>query len=182
MPVRVPKYRHHKHSGQAYVELNGRFHYLGKFDSQESHEEYKQLIAKHLAQKPDVLEVTPPPSLKVEELILRYFQFAKTYYVQNGQPTGEITSLSIALKRLRGLYGTSEAAKFGPKSFKTFRDSMIQENLSRKYINDTMGRIRRKFKWSVADELIPADIYQALTAVTGFKKRSPRPQGASRHS
>jgi hypothetical protein len=81
MSVRVPKYRHHKHSGQAYVELTGRFIYLGKFDSQESHEEYKQLMAKHLAQKPDVLEVTPPPSLKVEELVQRYFQFAKTYYV-----------------------------------------------------------------------------------------------------
>jgi hypothetical protein len=84
MPVRLPKYRHHKHSGQAYVEINGRFIYLGKFDSQESHEEYKQLIAKYLAQKPTVLDDTPPvPVLEIEELILRYFTFAKTYYIRS---------------------------------------------------------------------------------------------------
>jgi integrase len=170
MPVRVPKYRHHKHSGQAYVELNGRFIYLGKFGTQESHEEYNQLMAKYLPNREVVLEVTPPPTIKVEELILKYFQFAKTYYVRNGQETDEITTLRIALKRLRSLYGTTEVAKFGPKAFKTFRDSMIQESLSRKYINDTMGRIRRMFKWAVAEELIPPEIYQALTAVTGLRK------------
>lgn len=170
MPVRVPKYRHHKHSGKAYVELNGRFIYLGKFDSQESHEEYNQLMAKYLPKREVVLEVTPPPTIKVEELILKYFQFAKTYYVRNGQETDEITTLRIALKRLRSLYGTTEVTRFGPKAFRTFRDSMIQEGLSRKYINDTMGRVRRMFKWGVAEELIPAEIYQALTAVTGLRK------------
>jgi integrase len=171
MPVRVPKYRHHKHSGQAYVELNGRFIYLGKYDSQESHEEYKQLISKYLAQKPTVLDDTPPaPVLKIEELILRYFTFAKTYYVRNGEHTDEITTLRIVLKRLRGLYGSVDATKFGPKSFKTFIDSMVQEGLSRKYINDSIGRVKRVFKWGVAEELIPPDVFHGLSAVSGLRK------------
>jgi integrase len=171
MPVRVPKYRHHKHSGQAYVELNGRFHYLGKFDSQESHEEYKQLIAKYLAEKPTVLDDTPPVAvLKVEELILRYFTFAKTYYVRNGDHTDEITTLRILLRRLRGLYGSVDATKFGPKSFRTFIDSMVQEGLSRKYINDSIGRVKRLFKWGVAEELIPSSVFHGLSAVSGLRK------------
>ena len=171
MSVRVPKYRHHKHSGQAYVELNGHFHYLGKFDSQSSHEEYKQLIAKYLAQKPTVLDDTPPaPTLTIEELILRYFRFAKTYYVRNGVETEEVGTLRIALRRLRGLYGSVDATKFGPKSFKTFIDSMVQEGLSRKYINDSIGRVKRLFKWGVAEELIPPDVFHGLSAVSGLRK------------
>lgn len=31
---RTPKYRHHKPTGQAYVEFDGKRHYLGKFDLQ----------------------------------------------------------------------------------------------------------------------------------------------------
>ncbi len=90
MSVKVPKYRHHKHSGQAYVEINGRFHYLGKYDSPESHEEYKRKITAYLAQRePEPLEA-PAICLSVDELVLRYFRFAKTYYVKNGKFTDEI--------------------------------------------------------------------------------------------
>ena len=31
---RVPKYRHHKGSGQAFVQLNGRRQYLGKYGTE----------------------------------------------------------------------------------------------------------------------------------------------------
>lgn len=162
MHTRVPKYRNHKASGQAIVEINGRHFYLGKYDSPESHEKYRQKITAYLAQQePDD---TPLPSLRVDRLILKYFSFAKSCYVRNGKQTEEIVTLRIALKRLRKLYGSTEAAKFGPKAFKTFRDSMIQEGLSRKYINDTTGRIKRMFKWAVAEELIPPAVFQALTA------------------
>ncbi|TWU27565.1 tyrosine-type recombinase/integrase [Bythopirellula polymerisocia] len=168
MHKRVPTYRNHKASGQAIVEINGRHFYLGKFDSPESHEAYRRKIAAYLSQQE--LDDTPLPSLRIDRLILKYFKFAKTYYVRNGKQTEEIVALRIALKRLRKMYGSTEAVKFGPKAFKTFRDSMIQEDLSRKYINDTTGRIKRMFKWGVAEELIPPAVFQALTAVPGLRK------------
>ena len=34
--VSVPKYRRHKGAGQAFVQVNGRRHYLGKWDSPRS--------------------------------------------------------------------------------------------------------------------------------------------------
>ena len=38
MARQIPKYRHHKGSGQALVQIDGRRIYLGKFDSPESRE------------------------------------------------------------------------------------------------------------------------------------------------
>lgn len=45
----TPKYRRHQASGQAFVVLNGRYHYLGNFRSKESRTQYDQLIGQWLA-------------------------------------------------------------------------------------------------------------------------------------
>ena len=94
--------------------------------------------------------------LTINALILRYFRYAQTYYVKNGQQTDEVYGIRAALSRLRQLYGRTVAKDFGPKAYKLVREAMIQEGLSRKYINDSMARIRRMFKWGVAEELLPA--------------------------
>jgi hypothetical protein len=44
-----PKYRHHKRSGRAVVTIAGKHVYLGKYNSAESHEKYRRLIAEHWA-------------------------------------------------------------------------------------------------------------------------------------
>jgi hypothetical protein len=49
MPQRIPTYRHHKARDYAVVSINGKDHYLGKYDSDESKEKYHRLIAEHLA-------------------------------------------------------------------------------------------------------------------------------------
>lgn len=96
MSVRVSKYRLHKATGQALVEIRGHRIYLGKYDSPSSHERYRQIIAEFMSAKP-----TPPsrPStnavpLRIDELILLCFQFAKGYYVKDGQPTNEVVAIS----------------------------------------------------------------------------------------
>ena len=45
---RIPKYRHFKPKNLGVVRIDGRDHYLGKFDSPESHERYHRLIAEML--------------------------------------------------------------------------------------------------------------------------------------
>ena len=45
---------------------------------------------------------------------------------------------------------------------------MIENGLCRRVINNRVGRIKRMFKWAVADELIPPSIYHGLQAVTGL--------------
>ena len=120
--------------------------------------------------------------LTVNEVILRYWQFAQTYYVKNGQPTDEQYGIRAALRSLRQLYGHTPARDFGPGGLKLVREAMIDAGHSRKYINDNVNRIRRTFKWAVAEELVPPSIHQALQAVTGLKAgrsaaREPEPIG-----
>ncbi len=45
MTVRIPKYRRHKPTGQALVEIRGRRIYLGKYGASQSREKYHRLVA-----------------------------------------------------------------------------------------------------------------------------------------
>lgn len=172
MSVRVPKYRRHKGSGQALVEVNGRRIYLGKYNSPASREAYRRLVADLMSPQAEVALAPPPgaPHLVLDELVLQYFRYAKTYYVKHGELTDEIASIRSALRRLRAMFGATPVVQFGPLAFKKLRESMIQEGLSRKYINDSMARVRRMFRWGVAEELIPAATYQALASVAGLRR------------
>ena len=48
MPKRIPKYSHHKPTGQARVRINGKSFYLGPYDSEQSRQRYDALIANYL--------------------------------------------------------------------------------------------------------------------------------------
>ncbi len=40
----IPKLRHHKASGQGFVELNGRRHYLGRYELPKTRQRYHDLL------------------------------------------------------------------------------------------------------------------------------------------
>jgi hypothetical protein len=55
---KIPAYRRHKSAGQAYVYLDGRQVYLGKFDSPKFHERYRRIVAEICA-RPVVSPAAP---------------------------------------------------------------------------------------------------------------------------
>lgn len=169
----IPAYRLHKASGQARVIINGQHIYLGRYGSPESREKYARIVA----------EAAPPrqgatksaingglfPDLSVNDLILAYWRFAQTYYCKDGKPTKELACMREALRPLRQLYGTTRARDFGPRSLKAIRHHLVSQALSRGVVNHRIGRLKRVFKWGVAEELIPSSIHSALQAVTGLR-------------
>jgi integrase len=62
------------------------------------------------------------------------------------------------------------AGDFGPRKLKAVVQAMVEEGLSRGYINHQLGRIKRMFRWAVSEELIPPGVAQALDAVSGLRK------------
>ena len=83
MSTRLPKYRLHKGSGQAVVQIDGQRIYFGVHGTKESKEKYRRHVAEWLA-------VERPPSqaassshssggISINELILAYWKFARTY-------------------------------------------------------------------------------------------------------
>lgn len=73
-------------------------------------------------------------------------------------------------KRLKKLYVSTKVVEFGPLSLKSIRQTLIDEQHSRVWINRQINRIRRIFKWGVENEIVPAAILQALQAVAPLKK------------
>jgi integrase len=164
----LPKYRKHKHSGQAVVTLNGRDYYLGKHGTKASRELYDRLTGEWL-QGGRQFQPTAGQAISVAELCLRYLRHAETYYVKNGKPTGTVQSFKATIKYLRLWYAREQASNFGPLALKAVRQKMIDDGLSRRYINDHVSRIKQIFKWGVAEELVAATVYQALVTVPGLR-------------
>ncbi len=101
----VPAYRLHKSSGQARVIVDGEHIYLGQYGSLESREKYSRLIAELAA---SASPSSRPPDAKrcnhdvtVNELLLAYWRFAKTYYSKDGKPSKELACTQEALRPVR---------------------------------------------------------------------------------
>lgn len=174
-----PKYRHYRPKNLAVVRIDGRDHYLGRFDSPESRERYDRLIAEWLIRRYEpkpagsVTDAIPDHrrgiSPSVNDLILAFWQHAKARYVKNGQPTSEIRSFRTALRPVRRLYGREPVTGFGPLALVACRQKLLEAGYCRKRINQHVGRIRHMFKWGVAREMVPETVWRALCAVEGLR-------------
>lgn len=165
----LPKYRKHRASGQAVVTLSGRDHYLGPHGTKASRELYDRLIAEWL-QHHRQPAVECAESITVVELCARYLRFAQGYYQKDGRCTKVTPGVKACIKYLRDWYGREPVTAFGPLALKAVRQRMVEDGLSRRYINDHVARIKRMFKWAVAEELTPPATYQALLAVPGLAR------------
>ena len=112
--VSVPKYRHHKGSGQAFVQVNGRRHYLGKWDSPKSKERYARLHCRvggqaGLRTTPHYPRVGQSPWSSCARPT---WDFAKATTSRAGNPPAISTIIrQVAVRRLNELYGHTAAAE-----------------------------------------------------------------------
>ena len=126
MSIRIPKYRCHKGSGQALVQINGDRICLGKYDSEEGKEKYQRLVSERLSNGRQRVSLPTADSqasadLSIKRLILAYWRFAESYCSKVGKPTKELTCMREAIRPLRQLYGNTRASEFGPKALKAVR-------------------------------------------------------------
>ena len=166
----TPKYRHHRGTGQAFVRLDGRDVYLGRYDSDQSRAEYARLIAAWLANKrrmplPDGPQKDDP---EVVELIDQFWTHAESYYGGSGH-RGELGSYRLALRVLNRLNGHTLCKSFGPNALKLVRQAMIDAGWSRTYVNRQTGRLKHVFKWGVQAEIVPVAVWQTIATVEGLR-------------
>jgi hypothetical protein len=120
MPRRkgIPSYRLHKARNCAVVTIDGKNHYLGRYESPGSYEKYARLIAEwkstHFPGGKPATATGKTASVAINELILAFWQHARLRYVKNGEPTSEIRSFRTALRPVRQLYGREPVTSFGP--------------------------------------------------------------------
>ena len=153
--------------------IDGKHIYLGPYGSAKSREKYARLIAeRNQGELPQITAADGKryPDLLMAELLVKYIEWADTYYKQDGKSTGEVMNIGYALRPLRALYASMPARDFGPKALKTVQQYMIEdEDLCRTLINSRIGSIKRMFGWAVSEELIPPGVFEALRTVRGLR-------------
>ncbi len=164
--LKRPAYQQHSATGQARVKIDGKDHYLGAFGSPESRERYDDLVAEWLVRQ-DVSRV----SLTIDDLALLFLDHAEKYYRhKDGTPTGEAGNMRYALRFLIKAHGRCRVREFGPLKLKEVRAAMIAAGMVRTNINRTVDRLKRVFSWGVENELVPAEVYQAVRAVSALRR------------
>ena len=166
MAKRRPKYSLHKATGQARVYIRGVDHYLGEYGSPASRDRYDELITEWMLGNVDGVKHT----LTVDDLLLAYWKHAETYYRKHGRPTSEQSCIKTALRHVVSESATRLARAFGAKQLKAARDSMIRDGLCRKSINKHVGRIKRMFRWAVAEEMVKPSVLTSLDSVQGLRE------------
>ena len=180
----VPQMRHDKERDRAYVRIDGVRHRLGKWGSDKAQAAYDALIASWLASGrvntdgaaaalPAVEKSAPLPSpsgvLTIADLLALWME---DIAVNGKGPKSSSYGSARAAGRALSAYLTMPAEDFGPKAFKkVMRDYArtpvitrkrqadgtvinVQRPRTRKYVNDTMIRIRKMFQWAESEELI----------------------------
>ena len=172
--MRVPSLRRHK-SGRAYVVINRKYHYLGKWGTEESEKEYRRLVGEFVScGHRDVFRL-PVDSITIAALCTTYYEHCLGYYQEK-----ESNRIKVAIRPLVELYGDTLAKDFAPHHLKAVRQSIVEgtyfdsrkkeKTPTRTYVNTIVKCIRRMFRWSSGEGILPPTIHQALGDLAPLKR------------
>lgn len=189
----VPKLQHHRATGQARVKIAGRDYYCGRWGSKESISKYHRLLAeffngngaapvlegKPAADSGTVHAVTVSPRgvqasagplkddlrICVCDIAARYLLHAETYYRDvRGRKTSSYDGARMAVRALEPYFDVP-ATEFGPLRLQSMRALLVEQGRPRVTCNRIVKAVRRLFKWSASQELIPVSVSDALATV-----------------
>ena len=160
----LPKYCLHKGSGQAYCRIAGDMHYLGKYGSDASRREYDRIMGEFIANGRQAYR--HPDEITVSQLIIRYLDHVET---ELSLSESRKKNISIALRTLNELYGNQPVVAFGPSALRSLRKQWIEKGLGLVTINNYVNITKQVFDWGGEEEIIPADITNAVKLVKPLK-------------
>jgi hypothetical protein len=173
---RTPKYCHHKGRDLAYVTIDGREIYLGKYGSPESRDRFDAEINKWRRRH----DQAALRSTTVGQLCLAFIKHAETFYRdKEGQPTGEADNFRQSLRQLLKSFRNVACTEFGPRRLQELQEQLAQTHV-RTQVNKHVSRIKSVFRWGVAQEMVPVEAVTALECVRGLQAgrsstREPEP-------
>lgn len=127
-----------------------------------------------LASVADAIESVVPPTRTVVEVCDAYWEHCKGYYVKDGEPTAEQAGIKAAMKRLKEEFRMLPVSDLGPLRMQELQQRFVRDGVSRYYVNKSINRLKRMFRWATAQELIPPSISQAINSVSALKKGRTR--------
>jgi integrase len=186
---RFPPYPRRPHSsGRARLSMDRRTLYLeGEHGSAESWQHYNRLLGEWTSRtkaEASASSIRKTGCLSIAEVVASYLEHSDRYYGQSR----EAKNIGDSLRPLIRLYGSELAESFTPAKLKLIREAMLvgswltdeeqkrrfkrygrEPGVCRKTANQRTRRIVRMFRWAVAEELIPAAVWQSLRAVESIR-------------
>ena len=168
--------------GTAFVRINGKRIYLGKFGSAEAAQNYARCVAEWAISNTDPTTAGQPiGSITIDTLAIAFLD-----HVQKND-TSHYCSCRTAVKILLQLYSGTTIEAFSPKCLAAVQHQFTQhigergKPFSRQYCNELVKRTRRMFRWGVAQELVPSAVADALKYVPPLRQgRTTAPESKPR--
>lgn len=187
-----PCYCLHKPTDQAFctIRVAGRrvARYLGVFGSMGSFVRYEEVLREvgisgdHISQAVDVARLlvrsgsgplrnarTP---VTVQALYNAFQKWAPTHYrLPSGDVSREVDNFRDSFREMLDLFGATPVAHLSRSDLVSVRQRMIDRKLSRKVINQRVGRIVRVFVWGGDEDrkLVPDSVAAAFRLVSPLK-------------
>ena len=121
-----------------------------------------------------IFETTDQPPRRIRTvagLAKAYLVYARRYYKRpDGEVSSEPLDIQYSIKPLITLFDSVPIEEFGPLKLIAVQNRMIELDLSRRLINQRVGRIKRMFRWGVCRQVVSPVVYQGLAAVEGLKR------------
>lgn len=103
--------------------------------------------------------------MRVDDQIDEYMRHAAVYYAGSR----ELLNMRKAMEWVRRS-GIESAEQLDAKRLKAIRAAMIEDGLSRSYINQMVGKIRRAWRWLEAEGHIPPGASEHLRVVESLRR------------
>ena len=168
--------------GTAFVRINGKRIYLGKFGSPEAAQNYARCVAEWAISNTDPGQMSMPiGTATVNTLAIAYLD-----HVQQNNPNRYYEARS-AIKTMLQLYSGITVDAFTPKCLAAVQHQFSQQvcksgkPYSRQYCNDLSQTIKQMFRWGVAQELVSPVTADALKYVPALRLgRTTAPESTPR--
>lgn len=194
----VPKRVLHRPSGQDVVFLRDattgkrRMVYLGRHDSAEARERYRQVVAEHCAgQEPTTATAkapTPSDAVTVGTLCARFLLWAQDYYRdEHGTVSREVGNFALAVAAFDDVLRDLQVDRLNCAHLENVRRHVVETEFghrhdengepiegtgkrhSRGYVNSTLRRIKFVVRWGCEHGLVPGPVWSAVSAFRGLR-------------
>ena len=168
--------------GTAFVRINGKRIYLGKFGSPEAKQNYARCVAEWAITNADPSQSTPViGSITVDSLAIAFLD-----HVRNND-FSHYHAFRTATRVLIQLYSGIAVDAFSPKCLAAVQHQFTKQidkngkRYCRRYCNDLVKCIRSMFRWGVAQELVSVNVAEALKYVPPLRRgRTTAPESKPR--
>jgi integrase len=163
--------RLHRPSGRAYVAVGREQHYLGPWGSAESRRAYRDFIRRWEAEQKTPAKAARLGAPTVADVVTAFLAFAQQHYRRrDGTQTDELRAFRNVLTYLLHRHAERIADDITGRDLGELVEAWRAAGLTRRYINKSLGRLKRVFRWAASPsrELVSETTAARLSLVEGL--------------